>query len=122
MHPLHVDRDPASDRDAVVTCAPGEMGRIGAGDHRLCGHATGVDAGSADELAFDQRDLHAGRSQAPGERGSRLPGADDNRVPRANPSGFNFYKHLARAWIGSNDLFELHDVGRSKFVHAPGQH
>jgi hypothetical protein len=76
----HVNRDFATDRDAEVTGAPDEMRGIGAGDHCLRGHAAGVDAGSADELAFDQRDLHACCGQTPGEGGSRLPGTDDDRV------------------------------------------
>ena len=76
----HVDADRAVEHDAVVGAAPRQMGGIGAGDQRLGRHAAGVDAGAAEQLALDQRDLHAGAGQPPGERRPGLPGADDDRV------------------------------------------
>ena len=56
------------------------MRRIGAGDQCLSGDAAGVDAGAAKRSAFDGRDSHARCRQAPRERRSGLPGADDDGI------------------------------------------
>ena len=59
------------------------MRGIGAGDQRLGRRAAGVDAGAAEQVALDQRDLHAGAGQPAGERRPGLAGADDDRVEGA---------------------------------------
>ena len=64
----------------ILGAAPGQVGRIGAGDQRLGRHAAGIDAGSAEQLALDERDFHAGRGQPSGEGRACLPGADDDGV------------------------------------------
>src|SRR5262249_16891483 len=74
------DADRAVDRDAIIRPTPGEMRRIGARDQRLGRHAPRVDAGTAEELALDQRDLHAGPGEAPAERWPGLAGPDDDGV------------------------------------------
>ena len=74
----HVDPDAAVEDDAVVGGAAREVRGIGAGDQRLGRHAAGVDAGAAEELALDERDLHAGAGQPAGERRPGLAGADDD--------------------------------------------
>ena len=66
--------------DAILGAASRKMRRIGAGDQRLGRHAAGVDAGSAEQMALDQRDLHAGGSQPSSQRGPGLPGPDDDGV------------------------------------------
>src|SRR5262249_46500145 len=69
-----------ADVHAVVGAAAGQVGDAGAGHHRLGGGAAVVDAGAADELAFDQGGLPAGLRQRQAERLARLPAADDDRV------------------------------------------
>ncbi len=63
--------------------APREVGGIGAGDQGLGRRAAGVDAGAADELALDQRDLLPGGGEAAGHRRPGLAGADHDGVEAA---------------------------------------
>ena len=53
---------------------------VGTGDESFGGRAAGVDAGSAEELAFDERDAAAGFGEASGEGGAGLTGADDDGI------------------------------------------
>ena len=57
---LHVDADRSAGCHAIVGGAPCKMSGIGTGNERLRGRASRVDAGSADELALDKGDAHAG--------------------------------------------------------------
>ena len=66
--------------DTVVGRAPRDVRGVGAGDQRLGGHAAGVHAGAAEQLALDERDRHAGGRQAARQRRTRLAGADDDGV------------------------------------------
>ena len=66
-------RDRAAIDDAVIRAAARQMRGIGAGDQRLGRHAAGVDAGAAEQLALDHRDLHAGRGQPPASDGPAWP-------------------------------------------------
>ena len=59
--------------DAVVGGPAGEMCRVGAGHQRLRRHAAGVDAGPAEQLAFDDRHRHAG-ARSGGRRAMGRPG------------------------------------------------
>src|SRR5205807_854290 len=65
---------------AIVGAAAGEVGDAGAGDHRLRGRAAIVDAGAADELAFEKGGLPAGAGQRQAERLATLSTADDDGV------------------------------------------
>ncbi len=56
------------------------MRSVGAGDHGLSGRAAGVDAGAAEEFAFDEGDGLAGGGETGGERGASLAGSDDDGV------------------------------------------
>ena len=76
----------AVEHDAVFGGAAGEVRGVGAGDQRLGRHAAGVDAGAAEQLALDERDLHPGAGQAAGERRAGLAGADDDGVEVASCS------------------------------------
>ena len=78
----HVHGDGALDDDAVVARAARQVRGVGAGDQRLGGHAPGVDARPAEQRPLDQRHLHAGAREPPGERRPRLPRADDDGVER----------------------------------------
>ena len=68
LHARHVDTDRAVRNDAVVGAATGEMRGICAGDERLGRHATGVDAGAAEQLSLDDGDGHAGLRQPASQR------------------------------------------------------
>ena len=76
----HVDADVAGDHHAIVGGATGQVGGVGAGDEGFGRGAPGVDAGAADQVAFDDGDGEAGVGEAPGHRGSGLAGADDDGV------------------------------------------
>ena len=56
------------------------MGGAGAGDQRLRRHAAGIDAGAAEELALDQRHLHALFDHPGGKKRAGLAGADNDGV------------------------------------------
>jgi hypothetical protein len=60
MNACHVDADRPGDH-AEIGAVPREMRGIGRGDQRLGGLATGVHAGAAHQMAFDDRDRHSGR-------------------------------------------------------------
>src|SRR5205085_6163266 len=70
------------EHDAVLGAAPGEGRGIGAGDGRLGGHAAGVDAGAAEQMALDQGHRHPGGGEPAGERRAGLPGTNDDRIER----------------------------------------
>ena len=76
----HVHAHGTVEDHAVVRPASREVGGVSAGDERLRRHATGVDAGAAEEMPLDERHCHAGRGQTTGEEGTGLAGADDDRV------------------------------------------
>jgi hypothetical protein len=75
----HVDLDGAGFH-AVVRPAPRQIRDAPARHHRFGGRAADVDAGAADVLALDHRDLPAGASKCDGERLAGLAGADDDCV------------------------------------------
>jgi len=75
----HVDGDGAS-TNPVVGGPSGHVGGMGAGHQSLGGNAAVVDAGPADELAFDHRDGVTGLGQAPRQRRTRLSRTDDDRI------------------------------------------
>ena len=77
-----IDAD-RSDVHAKICPAPREVGGIGACDQRLGRRAAGVDAGSADQLAFDKRNLLPGRRKPADHRRTGLTGADDDGVETA---------------------------------------
>ena len=60
----HIDADFAGDRDPVIGRTPRQLCGIGARHQRLCRRAAGIDAGAADEIALDDRDLHPGAGKA----------------------------------------------------------
>ena len=80
LDPLHVDADLAGDRYAVFGRPPRRLRRIGARHQRLGRRAAGVDAGAADEIALDDRDLHAGAGQPQCQSRPGLTGANYDRV------------------------------------------
>ena len=77
---LHIDADLAGEGDAVEGGTACHVGGIGAGDQGLGGDAAGVDAGSAEEMALDEGDLHAGLSERSCEGRAGLTGSDDDGV------------------------------------------
>ena len=80
LHGLHVDTDRAVDRNAEVRGTAGHVRRVSAGHERFGRNAAGVDAGSAEQLAFDHGDVHPSGGETPRERRPGLPGPDDDRV------------------------------------------
>ena len=112
-------RDVAVEHDAVVGGPAREMCGIGAGHQRFGRHAAGVDAGAAEQLAFDERDCHSGASQAAGERGAGLAGPDDDGV-EAGPSMRTLSAPLTvRHWESARPtMSRLQNSGQSK--HPPG--
>ena len=82
LHLFHVDTDSLADRQAIVRGAPCHVSGICTGDERFRGRTPRVDAGSADELAFNQGDAHARPGEAVGQRWPGLPRSDDDRVER----------------------------------------
>src|SRR5947207_3806677 len=82
LDPGHVDAGRRVEHDAVLGAAPREVRGIGTGDERLGGHAAGVDAGAAEQMALDQGHRHPGGGKPAGERRAGLPGADDDRIER----------------------------------------
>ena len=80
----HVHGDGALDHDAVVARAARQVRGVGAGDQRLGGHASRVDAGPAEQAPLDERHLHAGAREPPRERRPGLPGPDDDGVERGH--------------------------------------
>ncbi len=91
--PRHVDADRALDGHPVVRRPAREVGGIGAGHQGLGRHAAGVDAGAAEQLALHQGDAHARGGQPPGQRRTRLAGADDDGV---EPLGHRATRGTAR--------------------------
>src|SRR5687767_5970930 len=79
LHALHVDTHGA-DVDAVLGGASGHARRVRARHHRLGRNAAGVDAGSAEDLALDERDLHPSSGETRGHVRAGLAGPDDDRV------------------------------------------
>src|SRR3546814_6876722 len=91
----HVDADFAFEQHSEIGRAARDMRGPRAGDQGLGRHAAGVDAGAAEQLAFDQRDRAARLRQPPGQRRTGLPGTDDDRVEAAG------VVHAATVTIGS---------------------
>ena len=80
LDPPHIDAHAAADTHAEFRRAPRHVRGIGARHHRLGRDAAGIDAGAAEQLALDDRDLHSRCGQAPGEGGPGLSGTDNDRV------------------------------------------
>ena len=66
--------------DPVVGGAARQMRGIGARDQGLGRRAADIDAGSAEQLALDDRDRLARRREPAGHRRAGLAGPDDDRV------------------------------------------
>src|SRR5688572_13004017 len=77
---LHVDGDMAVHRHAEVSGAACQVSRVGAGHHCLRWNAAGVHARTAEKMAFDDGDRHAGLRQSLCERRPSLAGANDDCV------------------------------------------
>jgi len=80
LHAFHIDIPLAAKFDAKVGGTADHVGGVGAGDHRFRRNASRVDTGTAEQLALDDRDLHAGLGQAPRQGRAGLAGTDDDRV------------------------------------------
>jgi len=66
--------------DTIVGAPAGEMRDTSAGDHRLGGSASLVDAGATYMFALDHRRRPPRLGQSACQRNARLPGADDHRI------------------------------------------
>ncbi len=77
---LHIDFDLATGAESVVGAAARKARGIGARDQSLGRRASCIDAGAAEPIALDDGDCHARACQPPCERGSGLPGSDDDGV------------------------------------------
>ena len=97
-HLGQVDADLAREHHAVVRAAPGQMRHLGTGHQRLGRHATGVDAGAAEQVALDQRHALARRGQASGQRRTGLAGTDDDRVVSARSWQQRHRPRCRRRW------------------------
>ena len=116
LDPGHVDPHVAIQHDAVVGGPTREMCGIRAGHQRLGGHASGVDAGAAEELALHERDCHSGASQAAGERRSGLSGPDDDGVEASHGSADNIRKALPE---GLSESRRARSPGRTSAGSTP---
>ena len=72
--------------DAELGAAPGQVGRVGAGDQGLGRDAAGVDACAAEQLALDQRDGHAQRRST----GRQAAGRPARRRRRSHRTGESY--------------------------------
>ena len=77
---LHVHGDLTPQSEAEIAGAARDVRGIRARHEGFRRDAAGVDAGPAEVFALDDGDFHPGFDQAGGERGSRLPGSDDDSV------------------------------------------
>ena len=96
----HVDAHAAIDRHAEIRRAARHVRGIRARHHGLGRDAAGIDACAAEQLALDDRDLHACRGHALRERWPRLSRADDDRVEIArheNPPAIQTAPKIATA-------------------------
>src|SRR5262249_48319447 len=62
--PFHVYAEPTCNGHTKVGAAPRKVSRIGARYHRLGGNASGIHAGAAEQVPFNDRYPHARRRQA----------------------------------------------------------
>ena len=70
---LDVDSDGAFNDDAILGCPPSEVGGVGAGHHCLGRCAPGVDAGSTEPGALDDRHTVSRGCEATGQGWASLP-------------------------------------------------
>ena len=80
LYGFHIDLDRSGDRDAVIRRTPRHVGCVGAGDEGLGRRAAGVDARSAEELAFDHRYFLACLCEPSSQRRAGLPRPNDDRI------------------------------------------
>src|SRR5262245_31900309 len=76
---LHVDTYRA-DVHAILGGASRHARRVSARHHRLGRNAAGIDTSSAEDVALDDGDFHAGTRETRGHVRAGLAGADDDRV------------------------------------------
>ena len=77
---FHINAHITVDAETVFGASAGNMGRVGAGDHRLCRDASRVHTGAAELVAFDDRDCFA-RVRKPRRQGRAcLARPDDDGV------------------------------------------
>src|SRR5262249_36808128 len=77
---LHIHANRAADGYAIVVSATREIRGIGARDQSLGRGATGIDAGTAEELALDNGNLPACGRQSPRQSRPSLSSADNDRI------------------------------------------
>jgi hypothetical protein len=77
---LHINPDGSADRHAVVTGTTRHISRVSTGDQRLGGCACSIDAGAAEELAFDHSHLLTSSYETSRQRWARLPSLNDDGV------------------------------------------
>ena len=80
FYPRHVDMHRTFETNPELAGSANDMCRIGTGDQGLGRNAAGVDASAAKRAAFNDRNGHARRRQAPRQRRSGLPGAYDDGI------------------------------------------
>jgi hypothetical protein len=77
---LDINPDGSANRHAVVTGTTRHISRVSTGDERLGGCASSIDAGAAEELAFDHSHLLTSSYEASRQRWARLPSPNDDGV------------------------------------------
>src|SRR5262249_54753944 len=77
---LHINPDGAANRHAVVAGTTRQISRVGTCDEGLSGRASGIDAGAAEEPAFDHGHLLPCSYKTPGQRRAGLPGPDNDGI------------------------------------------
>ena len=77
---LHVHCDRSADHHAIVGGPPRQVRRVSACDERFGRHASGVDAGAAEEFSLDDRDFPARASQPRRKGRAGLSRANDDGV------------------------------------------
>src|SRR4030095_5660604 len=80
FHPCHVDTHFAANVHSKLRPAPREVRGVGAGDHRFCRCAAGVDARAAEQFPLYDGDLPAALSEPSREKQSSLTGTNDEVV------------------------------------------
>ena len=80
LHRLHVDAHRPAEGHAIFGGTACKMRRIAARDQRFGRGAASIDAGTAEKFALDDRDFPACSHQPSRQGGTRLSGADDDRI------------------------------------------
>jgi hypothetical protein len=94
---LHIDAHIAIDNKTIVGASASNMGRVRAGNERLCRYASRIHTGATKLVAFDNGDCHARGRKPRSQRRAGLAGPDDDGIEMSRhegpPSERKIYHH-----------------------------